>query len=86
MISPKNVMKKVEKVKANTPVNKEFDKIANKVLNATFPQSIVVSKKCIFLRNFKILTACLFPESASISRRKRVKPNSERLSPEKIPE
>lgn len=79
-------MKIVENVKATTPVRMELDKIASKVLNATFPQSIVVSKKCIFLRNFKILTAYLFPDSASISRRKRVSPNNERFSPEKIAE
>jgi hypothetical protein len=84
MISPKNVMRNVENIKADTPAITDFDNRVSKTLMPTFPHRIVTSRKLESSLRLNTLTADLFLLAASISNLNLGMLKNARFSPEKI--
>jgi hypothetical protein len=67
MISPKNVIAKVEKTNAITPAMTELDNRVSKTLIPTFPHNMVVRRKFASFLILATLKACLLFFFDSIS-------------------
>ena len=84
MISPKKVMRNVEKKKAIIPAMTELDNKVSNTLMPTFPQSMVVKRKLEFCLSLATLMACGFCFCDSISRRSLEILKKARLRPENM--
>ena len=84
MISPKKVIRTVEKINAMIPAITEFDNNVSNTFIPTFPHNIVVRRKFESSLNFAIVKAFLLPFFDSISSRNLLMLKKARLRPENI--